>query len=270
MGATDQESAVAEVDPRLLPDPMSHPCGRCGKPSWFRLRSAVWAGTFFVGSGGMGHSDHPVIAAVYQCPGCEMATLFEFQFFRVFNEPRAALLRSFPIAAAIPWDELPDELRLDHVEAWSCHLAGQYRAATLVARGVLQKAVRLLTKVRGNLKEELDALVTEARSRSNCALVPTRCGSLETKQPTRRSFRLSLNRRLRTASRFLTTSCRVSWFSRGGRRLGQARGAPTGSRPLSSAYWPREHELGDQRRCLLPIRRLPSERQRRDVIASRP
>ena len=161
MGATDQESAVAEVDPRLLPDPMSHPCGRCGKPSWFRLRSAVWAGTFFVGSGGMGHSDHPVIAAVYQCPGCEMATLFEFQFFRVFNEPRAALLRSFPIAAAIPWDELPDELRLDHVEAWSCHLAGQYRAATLVARGVLQKAVRLLTKVRGNLKEELDALVTE-------------------------------------------------------------------------------------------------------------
>lgn len=90
-----------------------------------------------------------------------MATLFEFQYYVVFGEPHAALLRSFPVATAIPWDELPDELRLDHVEAWSCFLAGQFRAATLVARGVLQKAVRLLTKVRGNLKKELDALVAE-------------------------------------------------------------------------------------------------------------
>jgi hypothetical protein len=89
-----------------------------------------------------------------------MATLFEFQVFNV-GGLQASLLRAYPTAAAKPWEELPDELRADHAEAWSCYLAGQYRAATLVARGVLQRAVRLMTKVRGSLKEELDALSSE-------------------------------------------------------------------------------------------------------------
>jgi len=160
MGVTDEEPILTELDPSVLSDPLSHQCGRCMKSSWFRLRSAVWAGDFFVGEGGRSRY-HPVIAAVYQCPGCGMATLFEFQFFVTFGKRHASLLRVFPTAAAVPWDELPDSLRLDHAEAWSCYLAGQYRAATLVARGVLQKAVRLLTTSRGSLKEELDALVKE-------------------------------------------------------------------------------------------------------------
>jgi Domain of unknown function (DUF4145) len=161
METEGRQSILSEVASGIMPDPLNHLCGRCGRPSWFQLRSAVFAGEFFVGSGFGGHDRLPVVAAVYQCPGCKSATLFEFQSFSVYGDPHVSLPRAFPAATAIPWDDLPDELRQDHAEANSCHLAGQYRAATLVARGVLQKAVRMLTDVRGSLKEELDSLVSE-------------------------------------------------------------------------------------------------------------
>jgi len=97
----DSDPVVAEMDPGLLPDPLDHLCGRCGKPTWFQLRSAVWAGEYFAGSSGYGPDRHPIIAATYQCPGCGLATLFEFQFYHVIHEPHASLLRSYPTAAAI-------------------------------------------------------------------------------------------------------------------------------------------------------------------------
>jgi len=151
---------VEYLDPDLLPNPLHHQCAHCGSPAWFRLRSAVWAGEFLGGSGGNRSDRHPILAAVYQCSGCEKATLFEFQVYNV-GGLKASLLYAYPTAVARLWQELPDELRADHAEAWSCHLAGQYRAATLVARGVLKRAVRLMTKVRGSLKEELDSLEAE-------------------------------------------------------------------------------------------------------------
>ena len=159
MASEGQEPLVENGDAYLLPNPLNHECARCGRPAWFRLRSAVWAGEFFLGSNHR-PDHHPVLAAVYQCSGCSKATLFEFQVFNV-GGLTASLLHAYPTAVAKPWEELPDELRADHAEAWSCYLAGQHRAATLVARGVLQRAVRLMTKVRGSLKLELDALSSE-------------------------------------------------------------------------------------------------------------
>ena len=160
MATEGQEPLVEDVGAYVLPDPLNHECARCGRPAWFRLRSAVWAGEFFLGSGH--HPDHhPMLAAVYQCSGCSKATLFEFQVFSVGGGSVASLLSAYPTAVAKAWEELPDELRADHAEARSCYLAGQHRAATLVARGVLQRAVRLMTKVRGSLKQELDALSSD-------------------------------------------------------------------------------------------------------------
>ncbi|MEX1262715.1 MAG: DUF4145 domain-containing protein [Actinomycetota bacterium] len=54
-----------------------------------------------------------------------------------------------------------EEVEADRLEAWACHHAGQHRAAVLMARSALQRAVRVLDpKFRGKLPAELDNLVT--------------------------------------------------------------------------------------------------------------
>lgn len=58
---------------------------------------------------------------------------------------------------------LPTDVDADRVEAWNCYHSGLHRAAILMARSSLQRAVRTLTTFRGSLNAELDKLVEEGQ-----------------------------------------------------------------------------------------------------------
>jgi hypothetical protein len=105
--------------------------------------------------------ERPLVSALYQCAGCERASLFVFQTFIVMNERVADLMETFPAARGRKKELLPDDVQRDWLEAMNCLLDAQYRAATLMARSALQRAVRGLHTFRGSLNQELDNLVKE-------------------------------------------------------------------------------------------------------------
>jgi glutamate-1-semialdehyde aminotransferase len=63
-----------------------------------------------------------------------------------------------PRATAKPIDGLEEAIQRDRLEAWSCFFGGDVRAAAIMARAALQRAVRALGGTGQNLAAELDAL----------------------------------------------------------------------------------------------------------------
>lgn len=142
----------------LLDESLTHICGFCGKESWFRRVGSVEAGKV-PGDRVLGmrpYETAPIAAAIYQCGGCELASLFLFAARGSF----ATLLGVFPSGLAQPIADVPTEIAIDRDEAWNCHLAGQHRAAILMARSALQRAVRKLGGEGKSLYDELDSLVS--------------------------------------------------------------------------------------------------------------
>ena len=141
----------------LLPDPLSNTCGRCGRDSWFGLRAAVWSGVWDLGL----TDARPLVAAIYNCPGCGQGSLFLFQTFMTLGEHHASLLEQAPTARAIELEGLPPEIQADRLEAINSYLNGQYKAAVLMGRSALQRAVRILDPTRSSLNAELDNLADQ-------------------------------------------------------------------------------------------------------------
>ena len=140
----------------IAPARQTRICGFCGRDAWFELRTAVWAGVWWVSSG----DERPLISGLYQCAGCQRASLFVFQTFGGYGGPHVSMLDAFPTARGHPKDLLPEDIQQDWLEAVTCVLDGQFRASVLMARSALQRAVRSLHAFRGSLNSELDNLVT--------------------------------------------------------------------------------------------------------------
>lgn len=144
----------------LLDESLSHACGWCGKDSWFKLRCAAITGS--VWSYGPGGGDtRPLLAAIYQCAGCERPTLLVYEVLTSTYGGSLSIHASFPTGRAPRRGHLPESIERDRAEAWNCHYAGLNRAAILMARSALQRAVRHLSTFRGTLNTELDNLVSE-------------------------------------------------------------------------------------------------------------
>lgn len=68
-------------------------------------------------------------------------------------------VETLPAGSAAPLDDLPLEIARDRDEAWRCFYGGQLRAATIMARAALQRAVRSLGAQGKGLKAEIGDLV---------------------------------------------------------------------------------------------------------------
>ena len=141
----------------IVPEQISRPCGRCGQSAWLRRRQAIQAGWRWL------YQDTycPVVWAMYECSGCNDVSLGIFQAYYStgrwrFHEGSEFIPTARARAIGIPHEDI----EADRLEAWACHYAGQHRAALLMARSALQRAVRVLdAKFRGSFNAELDSLV---------------------------------------------------------------------------------------------------------------
>lgn len=148
---------IYNVDPKsLLEEMISSPCGRCGQGGWFRLLAAAWAGHYYGGQ----FDQRPLISAMYQCAGCEKASIFTYQTYDVLGSTEVSLIDRFPIVGALINQELPEDIERDRHEAWVCCNNGLHRAAVLLGRAALQRAVRTLLEgsFRGDLHAEINKL----------------------------------------------------------------------------------------------------------------
>jgi hypothetical protein len=134
-----------------LPTTITHLCGYCGKDTWFALKASTVSRTDELDA---------LVAALYHCPGCYQTSLMEFWIGPSYPDG-PYLSRVLPHGQATPWPELPEEIRADHAEAWNCFHSGQYKAAVLMGRAALQRAVRHLGAEGRDLNAELDSLVTK-------------------------------------------------------------------------------------------------------------
>jgi hypothetical protein len=158
---SDQPDAIA-------PETISGVCGWCGHDTWFRRRAAAWAGWYSYQSGPE-IAYRPRLTGIYQCGGCENASLLVWTTF--YSSGRGwipTLEYTWPEAQATRMNDLVEVVQGDRLEAWNCFLKGQHRAAVLMARATLQRAVRFLLAGedgvlnpddRGTLFSELDLLV---------------------------------------------------------------------------------------------------------------
>lgn len=100
--------------------------------------------------------------------------------------------RFIPRGQAEPMPDLPDEIQGDRLEAWSCYYGGDLRAAVIMGRAAVQRAVRVLNAQGGGLAAEIDDLEAkrvitthlkdfahETRIAGNDAAHPTTLGKVE-------------------------------------------------------------------------------------------
>lgn len=159
MGA-DVCSSLLGVDE--IPDKLSHLCGWCGRDAWFEKRATASHGSRWYSD----HDERSLYAVTYQCAGCNRSSLFDFEEVGSGGGYVSYYLREVhPTAKAQEMGDLPTEVENDRVEAWNALHAGLHRAATLVARAALQRAIRILLREedpdhpKKNLKAELDDLL---------------------------------------------------------------------------------------------------------------
>lgn len=145
----------------LLEESVARPCGWCGRNSWLRLVASGPGGASFYPSGGR-TEERPLIAALYQCGGCQHASLLVYELLNAGRGYASLYFKGqFPGPRAGYNDLLPADVDADRVEAWNAYHGGLHRAAILMARSALQRGVRTLTTFRGSLNAELDKLVEE-------------------------------------------------------------------------------------------------------------
>ena len=124
-----------------------------------------WRGVLYgvrdVSSGGK----RGVISSLYVCPRpeCRRPTLVFFDATRYLGGPLggssyAERVGQLPRGSAQPMDDLPREIESDRLEAWSCYYSGDLRAAVIMGRAAVQRAVRKLEATGAGLKAEITSL----------------------------------------------------------------------------------------------------------------
>jgi Domain of unknown function (DUF4145) len=121
-------------------------CGYCGKPSNLALRVETLSS----------YQARQWESGLFVCPACGGVSML------AWDASTREVLAHWPRATAQLLEGLPVGLREEHQETWDCFHAGLFRASTLMARTVLQHAVRELQAKHDTFKAELDDLVTKA------------------------------------------------------------------------------------------------------------
>jgi hypothetical protein len=142
------------------PDELSARCGWCAHDVQMRrLGQSVELSRSDYGRG----MELVSIAAPYVCTRyeCHRLTLIRLSL----TYPRVGGgnitmvgISSLPQGQAQPMDGLPGDVQADRLEAWSCFHAGNIRAAIIMGRAAIQRAVRSLGGEGDSLKTELAAL----------------------------------------------------------------------------------------------------------------
>ncbi len=79
------------------------------------------------------------------------------------GEPRLEQFGVLPRGTAQAMDHLPDPIERDRLEAWRCYFGGGIRAAVIMARAAVQRAVRHREAEGGDLRSEIDDLATKRK-----------------------------------------------------------------------------------------------------------
>jgi hypothetical protein len=115
---------------------------------------------------GPGGAETVRAAAMYVCPrrSCRRPSLafFDVHYWQGAWQ-FAELVGAIPAGTVQPMDGLPDEIEQDRLEAWSSLHAGNLRAAIIMGRASLQRAVRGLEAEGDGLKAEIKDLVARGK-----------------------------------------------------------------------------------------------------------
>jgi hypothetical protein len=138
-------------------------CGWCDTGAQFdRVTDTVVMSQQNLGSGGQ----RTRISAAYLCqaPKCGLLSILYFNVESGrWGTAAPALIAQLPRAVAKEMEGLPDLIERDRLEAWSCFHGGDVRAAVLMARAAVQRAVRSLEAKGPNLKAELADLLSKQK-----------------------------------------------------------------------------------------------------------
>jgi hypothetical protein len=150
---------TTEDDPRkLLPGTLSRRCPFCGDDADARLRHALWTGRRLAYVGPMGPIHNKLATGLYQCERCHGALMLLYED---ASEPE--LVGAWPRMRAHSNEALPPDVDADRVEAWNCFFGAEHRAAVVMARSALGRALRSLVPGRETTADGLDALTLDGR-----------------------------------------------------------------------------------------------------------
>jgi hypothetical protein len=142
----------------LIPDLVDAQCGYCGRAvSMEQIAPAIQCG---VQDGPHGRR-YISVHTSYLCPrtACRRPSI---AFFEITSGLDATYISDgpafYPRGQAEPMPDLPQEVQDDRLEAWSCYHGGDYRAAVIMGRAAVQRAVRSLDAEGGGLKAEINDL----------------------------------------------------------------------------------------------------------------
>lgn len=105
----------------------------------------------------MGPVHNKLVTGLYQCDACERASMLLFE--ESSSDPE--LLGAWPRMRGHANDALPRDVDLDRVEAWNCFFGAEHRAAVVMARAALRRAVWSLDPLRATIGDELDNLIAK-------------------------------------------------------------------------------------------------------------
>jgi hypothetical protein len=149
---------------RLLPPSVGAPCGWCGKDVEMPIVTE-WRGVLYGVRDAPSGGKRGVIASLYVCPRyeCRRPTLVFFDATYHSGGPlgprsHAEQIAQLPRGTAQPMEDLPPEIEGDRLEAWSCFYGGDLRAAVIMGRAAVQRAVRKLEATGAGLKAEIRSL----------------------------------------------------------------------------------------------------------------
>jgi Domain of unknown function (DUF4145) len=135
---------------------MDGQCGWCGKAVAFERHGTPVR--FWSGSGPPPHRHYSRVAATFICPRaqCLHPTLFLFTFADgIYGAILEGKPSQIPRGQPTPMEGLPEQIQADRREAYSCLYGGDYRAAVIMGRAAIQRAVRQLDAEGAGLKAEI-------------------------------------------------------------------------------------------------------------------
>lgn len=144
-----------------MPESLDITCGYCRTD----VEAKIVSEAFEVGrSEQMNFRTSVRAAAAYRCPRAQCGNLsVVFIDFTTTLEGSYGhdIVLQLPRGTATPMEGLPPEIEADREEAWSCLHGGDFRAAVIMGRAAIQRAVRSLGAAGGRLIDEIDDLLTK-------------------------------------------------------------------------------------------------------------
>ena len=124
----------------MLPERVARRCPFCGQDADTTLRAAIWSGQKLAFVGPMGPVHNKLATGLYQCDACERASMLLFEE----GSSSPELIGAWPRMRGHANERLPADVDADRVEAWNCYFGAEHRAAVVMARSAMTRALRFL------------------------------------------------------------------------------------------------------------------------------